>query len=47
PLPVEFVGFEIDYGRLVGYGIDLNEQGRTMQDIVKLDDDTIFPYRMR
>ncbi|MGI6077864.1 MAG: phosphoribosyltransferase [Fastidiosipilaceae bacterium] len=43
PLPVEFVGFNIDYNRVVGYGIDLNEQGRTFKDIVKLDANTVFP----
>lgn len=43
PLPVRFVGFHIGYERVAGYGIDLAEQGRTLPDLVLLDEHTVFP----
>lgn len=46
PLPVEFYGFKIGYERLVGYGLDFREKGRTFTDIVLLNDDTVFPDKL-
>ncbi|HHT24964.1 MAG TPA: hypoxanthine phosphoribosyltransferase [Clostridiaceae bacterium] len=36
-LPLKYIGFEIDYTRLVGYGLDYKEQYRNLGYIKKLD----------
>lgn len=36
-LPLRYVGFEIDYQRFVGYGMDYHEQDRHLPFIAKLD----------
>lgn len=36
-LPLKYWGFEIDYNRLVGYGMDYQEKYRNLRDIVRLE----------
>lgn len=42
PLPIKYVGFEVGYERLVGYGIDSKEDGRYWKDVYRLDENTHF-----
>ena len=36
-LPLRYVGFEIGYERVIGYGMDYRENGRNLPFIAKLD----------
>ena len=36
PIDIEFTGFEVDHGFLVGYGLDFNEKYRYLRDIFHL-----------
>ncbi|HEY6363688.1 MAG TPA: phosphoribosyltransferase family protein, partial [Candidatus Binatia bacterium] len=36
-MPLEYVGFEIDKGFIVGYGIDYAEQYRYLPDIYRIE----------
>ncbi|MDO5733635.1 MAG: hypoxanthine phosphoribosyltransferase [Eubacteriales bacterium] len=36
-LPLDYLGFEIDYSRVVGYGMDFREQDRHLPFIASLD----------
>lgn len=36
-LPIKYSGFEIDYTRVIGYGMDFKEQGRNLPFIAHLD----------
>ncbi len=36
-LPTKYIGFEIDYTRVIGYGMDYKEWGRNFPYIAKLD----------
>ncbi len=45
PLPIQFVGFNIGYERVLGYGIDYDDYGRDLKDIVELDASTVVPRK--
>ncbi|HBP37323.1 MAG TPA: hypoxanthine phosphoribosyltransferase [Clostridiales bacterium] len=36
-VPIAYTGFVVSYNRLVGYGMDVNEQGRNLPYIVEID----------
>lgn len=39
PVPIVYGAFEIDYRRVIGYGLDIKERHRSLRDIVLLPED--------